>query len=658
MAKIILNDVNNINSVTTINDNFDKIEDALQDGVLWRDNPTGENNVIEQDIDLNGFRLINVGDILPGYGSFPGMYLGDFPSDPVVDNSGNALETGMLYFYTGTPFKLMRVYNGASWQDVGSFTNNVVNSIDPVLYATSPEAGAGINTTKVITPSTAKVAVDVLRNDLLSVASNSLGTGAIAWKKQATGSQTTSLYKYIDRQDIDVFDFLTDAQIADVEAGTSLLDVSAGVQAAINAANGRPIRVRAGKYRINTALSYNTSGTSPGLKLIGDGSGKTIFDNRVASNAMLSLNGSGTPNQYAIGTKLEGFTILSGAVVASSVGIDLRSQWWMTWNDIVIDGLSSHNVRLTNDNSDSDASAYWEIKNSNFKNSTGGWGFFMPNPTLGTIATTSIVFDNVQVTGNSLGGIRHFGLQWKIKGGSISYNTGSGGLVVPYIPVATPASNLIVDATEFDNNSNYQIDLQAIKGADLKNLKITYRANGVGIRIGDNGAAPATNVKAEGNTHNRVSGTITAHSIGSNGSFSRIISSYYPTLANVTKIVDSGVSTEEFQDGKWAKSAIATNTFTGATSYSPNISSGPYHRIVVNATGSFNLDPPTSFGDGLELIIDLFNASGGTINVSFDPSYLVGGFVNPANNKRRTARFIYHLISSKWIQIGDWSQDL
>jgi hypothetical protein len=47
------------------------------------------------------------------YDSFDDRYLGAKTSDPTVDNDGNALLTGALYFNTGD--NLMKIYSGSSW---------------------------------------------------------------------------------------------------------------------------------------------------------------------------------------------------------------------------------------------------------------------------------------------------------------------------------------------------------------------------------------------------------------------------------------------------------------------------------------------------------------------------------------------------------------
>lgn len=63
MSKVVLNDVAAGYNVSTINSNFDKIETALNNKVLYRDNPTGEPNELKSDLDFNGKNAYNVGTL-------------------------------------------------------------------------------------------------------------------------------------------------------------------------------------------------------------------------------------------------------------------------------------------------------------------------------------------------------------------------------------------------------------------------------------------------------------------------------------------------------------------------------------------------------------------------------------------------------------------
>lgn len=60
MSKIVLNDVVNTSNVSVINENFTKVETALNDLVLYRDNPDGEPNEMRNLLDMNGQRIINL----------------------------------------------------------------------------------------------------------------------------------------------------------------------------------------------------------------------------------------------------------------------------------------------------------------------------------------------------------------------------------------------------------------------------------------------------------------------------------------------------------------------------------------------------------------------------------------------------------------------
>lgn len=60
MAKLVLPTISGgYASVTQLNTAFDQIETELQNKVLYRNNPTGEPNQLESDIDMNGHRLLN-----------------------------------------------------------------------------------------------------------------------------------------------------------------------------------------------------------------------------------------------------------------------------------------------------------------------------------------------------------------------------------------------------------------------------------------------------------------------------------------------------------------------------------------------------------------------------------------------------------------------
>lgn len=63
MTKLILDDTAGGYDLSTLNDNNDKIETEFQDKVLYRDNPIGEPNTMENDFDMNSNDILNAGTI-------------------------------------------------------------------------------------------------------------------------------------------------------------------------------------------------------------------------------------------------------------------------------------------------------------------------------------------------------------------------------------------------------------------------------------------------------------------------------------------------------------------------------------------------------------------------------------------------------------------
>jgi len=63
MAKITLPPVTNSSNLSVLNNNFQEIAEALNDLVLYRDNPVGEPNQLENDVDVNGHKLINAQEV-------------------------------------------------------------------------------------------------------------------------------------------------------------------------------------------------------------------------------------------------------------------------------------------------------------------------------------------------------------------------------------------------------------------------------------------------------------------------------------------------------------------------------------------------------------------------------------------------------------------
>lgn len=116
-----------------LNDNFEKIRDQF-DNTLSLDGSVP--NAMQADLDLNGYALANVADIRDTsgnnilaltksyssaaqvakttvevlYDNFDDTYLGAKAADPTVDNDGDPINVGALYF--NTTLNQLRIYTG------------------------------------------------------------------------------------------------------------------------------------------------------------------------------------------------------------------------------------------------------------------------------------------------------------------------------------------------------------------------------------------------------------------------------------------------------------------------------------------------------------------------------------------------------------------
>lgn len=152
MTKVVLADTQSGYNLSKINQNFDTIESELNDKVLYRDNPTGEPNQMEDVLDMNNNRIIN----LPAPSNpNDAARLADIPTEPVP---------------IGTTTALLTTFSPAS--NIAS--TNVQAAIEEVN--------------------------NDLRNDLASSASASVGTGMIGQKRSDTGTVAKTLRQWINYQ--------------------------------------------------------------------------------------------------------------------------------------------------------------------------------------------------------------------------------------------------------------------------------------------------------------------------------------------------------------------------------------------------------------------------------------------------------------------------
>jgi hypothetical protein len=96
-----------------------------------------------------GAALTSANNAAASYDAFDDRFLGAKTSDPTVDNDGNPLITGALYF--NSVQNAMKVYNGTAWQNVAPVATsiNLATQVTGIL----PTANGGIGLATIGTPS-------------------------------------------------------------------------------------------------------------------------------------------------------------------------------------------------------------------------------------------------------------------------------------------------------------------------------------------------------------------------------------------------------------------------------------------------------------------------------------------------------------------------
>ena len=140
-------------SVTAINARLQQIEDAFNDDVLWRDGFVGEDNTMNNELDMNGYSIINSGAF-----NSNDLYLGAFNTAPTEFSPGVPLSTahtGALYF--NTTDNSMYVWTGTVWSSLSSAATTAAavtitdtdghytgTSVEDALKELGDTTGAGI----------------------------------------------------------------------------------------------------------------------------------------------------------------------------------------------------------------------------------------------------------------------------------------------------------------------------------------------------------------------------------------------------------------------------------------------------------------------------------------------------------------------------------
>lgn len=309
---------------TAFNNVLSRIEEEFSDKVLYRDNPIGEANNMHNDLDMSGNDILNAGTLSANNIRISGQGLDEFVSrlETIVDEAEADIES--LVGEAGTSLEGL-VDEAEGWADQAAFNANTVayNKHEGVLlegesvmslpwpYNTdvgvevflegikqpfssliftsstsvalstpvsedtnyevvSSSRAASELGTQLADPSgstlvgynsgTVKDGLDARPTSTTLVASG--GSTLVGFLQDGTGAIARTVQDRM-REHASVFDFLSTAQIADVQARTALIDCTEGLQTALGrmrgAGQGKSLYFPSGTYLISGLTTYYDS---------------------------------------------------------------------------------------------------------------------------------------------------------------------------------------------------------------------------------------------------------------------------------------------------------------------------------------------------------------------------------------------------------------
>ena len=246
--------------------------------------------------------------------------------------------------------------------------------------------------------------------------------------------------------------------------GNGVTDDSASIQAAIDAAQGRPIYIPEGTYILGTPLELNFSSANaptyqPATQLIGAGQKIVTLVNRSGDygikNTPTLAQTTQTIGVRFSGGQLSGFTLTTdGSSAAGSGGIELASYWNAILSNLYISstdtsGISVPLIPAFGANSDKYSCGSLIVDNCEL-NANAEWGI---SAEMYSITWT---IRNCYIANNAFGGVYTLGVGHQIIDNAIAGNGTStstaGGIHLDTTVGFGSPENVIVRDNELDNN--------------------------------------------------------------------------------------------------------------------------------------------------------------------------------------------------------------
>ena len=439
MAKITLDNIaSGYASTTKINNNNDTIEAELNNKVLYRNNPSGEPNQMENELDMNSNKIINLPDGISNQEPVTVQQL-----NGAIAAAGSGLIASQAEVQLGSQ-AVSRVFTftGITYTIAG-------NNLYVFRNGQKLEKGVDYNETS---SSSVTLLFDPNDNDRFNFITNIATTNSTTDTSAITHTQSGTDYNlatYLqNRHEIyaaDYSDLIVDG------------NWSPAVQAAVNASNGADVILPAGSIRLDTTITYDTSGLgdTSAPKIKGRGIFNTAIDNQTGGAAFHVT--SGTAAEFAYGFTVEDLRITCLTVSAGTIGIQSDGCRFVTLERVVIDNQSSHGLYGLSSIGDFTDTSQMILRHVQIE-SCGGYGVY--GKCTGGAIQYNWNADQCRIGLNTLGGVLlESATNIDFRNTGIYYNSGFGFKCVTPSGGSTPK---LVDVwkCEFDTNDGVQIDIE------------------------------------------------------------------------------------------------------------------------------------------------------------------------------------------------------
>jgi len=247
------------------------------------------------------------------YDAFDDRYLGEKASDPSLDNDGDALVTGALYF--NTTDNKMKVYTGSAWADVAPTATSVTLSQVSDVTASASEVnllddltrgsiiyGNSSGATAELTKGTAN---QVLTSDGTDISWADVSAGATQFGDDPL---TYSTFKLVGNQLEDAFELDSDRELVIIGSTNNPGALSCivynkttpawGTEASISASD-----IYLGAIKIDTdkvLIAYSDESTTLKFRVL-TFSGTSVTVNTEYTSTITSINGQSNQDRYGYG---------------------------------------------------------------------------------------------------------------------------------------------------------------------------------------------------------------------------------------------------------------------------------------------------------------------------------------------------------------------